>query len=812
MGWLTPTLLILLLLLSTLLLLALPTSVADHLSISSAPSSPLSPSLATDDPSSPAAVTDAFTAFVNDVSSAASPSPLFSSDEPLGSRLPPTLSSPHFGRSSTADGLAGVSVSVSNNVQITVDGQRLRTSSLPLSTTSLPSSFPTPDTSEPNLTPDTPLPHLGSSVGVGGASGRRPPPIPLTLVDDHNRPIARGFFKSSEVDERTTMDRRGPPDRLGVGVGAGGGGGGGIGGSAGGGGGGTDVRDQVGTGMIGLDRLSSAPTGGVHLAITDEHGAVISHGTYVPDGADQPPHPTTAAPQPLSSTGAPPTITSSPPISSGSSSFPTWHYTRPPCYDNEYDTSDCERYPHPHHPTRRDDGEPALLPSSDFSTFTPYHAQSVLHSRTAHPRRAVIVPESIVDFAKSDVTMSVTPSLASLPPVPPFIARPQSAASAVAATVRSGLPPSDTPAPQAPLEAAEVPSPEGDPTQFRTLSEFDEEGGGAQEEEERTLEDEEDEEELEDEEAEDAEERNEVGVFLVQQVTVPLWALTELPPLATPLPLSTNPLASPVFRPIVTSITTPIFGIGTAQTTSALLGLAPSGSAGLPSGLSNTIVAALPTAPEFGFGLLGRLGAVGVGAAGGVGGTSTVVGAGQAGATATLADVAALSQGSGLGVRAALIGAQPTGVQTPFGLVGTVRLTPVTNPVEVGGVTAEVGGVGMAVETLRGVMVGRVVGARGVGLGGVRGRGSGGRVGQVGGGGKVAGGAGAGRGRNGAVGASARGSGVQTGAGPVRAGSRPGVSGGTPGRGEGGARGVGGRAGGGGRGRGGHAGGHGGGH
>ena len=242
-----------------------------------------------------------------------------------------------------------------------------------------------------------------------------------------------------------------------------------------------------------------------------------------------------------------------------------WHYTRPPCFDNEFDTSDCARYPQREAGEKEGEGggEPALLPSTGL-TFTPSHALTILHSRTPHPRRAVVVPQSTIDYASSDVTLSLSPSLANLPPVPPFVARPQSAASAVATTVRAGLPPSEVPAPLAPVIEPELPLAEEPPTPLSsapslrpmtrgrvTAVEEEEEGEGEGE---REGEGDVDEEE-EGGEGEDA--AAGVGIFLVQQVVVPLWAISVVPPLTSPLPLSTNPLASPVFRPVVTALTVP---------------------------------------------------------------------------------------------------------------------------------------------------------------------------------------------------------------------------------------------------------------
>ena len=75
----------------------------------------------------------------------------------------------------------------------------------------------------------------------------------------------------------------------------------------------------------------------------------------------------------------------------------------------------------------------------------------------------------------------------------------------------------------------------------------------------------------------------------------PLWPILFLPS-------STNPLTAPAFRPIIPCLIAPMFGIGTVQPMSVLLGLVPCGSARLPSGVVSHTVAAVPTAPEWGTG------------------------------------------------------------------------------------------------------------------------------------------------------------------------------------------------------------------
>ena len=253
MSW-TPSLLLITLLLPLLLGLALPSSLADP------PPSPSSPSSATDGlahlpPPPTIAGTDPFAVFADDLSPSTSPSPLLPSDEvgATGALRSPTVGASRVGRSSAPDAAAGVSVSVNNNVEINIDGHRLRPSisSAPSTSSSL-TSAPAPDSSEPLFTPEVPPLRLGSSVGVGGASGRRPPPIPLTLVDDSGRSIARGFFKPTEVAQRISLDTGAPLNRLGLGIG--GGGRGDDGGSG----------DQIGTGTMRLDRLTSTQPGGVH--------------------------------------------------------------------------------------------------------------------------------------------------------------------------------------------------------------------------------------------------------------------------------------------------------------------------------------------------------------------------------------------------------------------------------------------------------------------------------------------------------------------------------------------------------------------
>ena len=486
---------------------------------------------------------------------------------------------------------AGVAVSVNNNVEINLDGRRLRSSSPSLSTSDSPITLPTPLNVSP-LSPasfpsDTAPPRLGSSVGVGGAVGSAPP-VPLTLVDDNNRPIARGFFqptntpqpqqeglRDSDSADRVnggTFGRRGLRERLGVGLN-----------------GGSRGTEDAGDGGGG---------NGMSIAITDENGDVVSRGRYFADSST-PSLTSTSPPLTLrapSSTGSAPTH----PVSTPSASIQQ-PQSLPPlrCWGNEYDDVHCPLPTSPYYQGGGQEGnEEEGGPSSGY-VHTPYHAKTVFRSRTSHPRRVVVVPQSFVDFAKSDVTMSLSPSLASYPPVPPFMARPQSAAAAIAETVRV------EPAEGVPLGAPTLVSPVSPPvirapaavpidptaTQFVTLGVEEEESGEANG----------------TEEGDTGEDLSPAALFfLLQVVDIPLWAVTVLP---EPSPLSANPLYSPVPRPVTATPTTPIFGVGTAQTTAAVLGLAPSGSAGLPSGLENTVVASPPTSPEFnGIGLIAQLG------------------------------------------------------------------------------------------------------------------------------------------------------------------------------------------------------------
>ena len=249
-------------------------------------------------------------------------------------------------------------------------------------------------------------------------------------------------------------------------------------------------------------------------------------------------------------------------------------------------------------------------------------------------------------------------------------------------------------------------------------------------------------------------------------ITVPLSAVSVLPTTSYPPPSvfpglfpQTSPATAPNIRvapSAATPLTSPLFALGTSQTPAAFLGTAPSGDAGLPSGLANSVIAQVPTTGELfsPLGLLGALRGAGVSTAAGVGagsGLTAFVTPGQAGSTLAPADLGSLAQGSGLTALAAELGSTPSAAATtPFGLVGgiiagsqlgAVGALPAATTGSLGifgasntaPATMAAAALGLSSPSLRGGNVGvldpstgramTAAGMRGVGASGVRGRG-----------------------------------------------------------------------------------------
>ena len=177
-------------------------------------------------------------------------------------------------------------------------------------------------------------------------------------------------------------------------------------------------------------------------------------------------------------------------------------------------------------------------------------------------------------------------------------------------------------------------------------------------------------------------------------ITVPLSAVSVLPltsfppPSAEPSFFTPGPstAAPPISTPLVPAVTvggtaslgsSPLFALGTGQTPAAFLNSAPSGGAGLPSGLSNSVVAQVPTGGEFfsPLGLVSQLRGNGIASAAGAttNALSVFVTPGQANSNLSPAGLGALAQNSGLTSLATRLGSSPSTPSTSsLGLVGGI--------------------------------------------------------------------------------------------------------------------------------------------
>ena len=221
----------------------------------------------------------------------------------------------------------------------------------------------------------------------------------------------------------------------------------------------------------------AAPSGGVEIALTDGAGTVVGSGTYFPHnptGAAQPTSPLglTRIPvpqqqqqpqqlplqQPAANRAQSQQAASHPaaPSTAGTVAADRAGTTVSPrivrCYDNQDDSAYCHHVPLTDKAAisslRRHLIDTQLTPASHSHILTTgdeaANENSRLHDGDVPPRRAVIEPQHTILYSKADITQSLAPSLGVFPPVPPFMARPQSATAEVqkqaAAAAETGAP------------------------------------------------------------------------------------------------------------------------------------------------------------------------------------------------------------------------------------------------------------------------------------------------------------------------------------------------------------------------------------
>ena len=274
--------------------------------------------------------------------------------------------------------------------------------------------------------------------------------IPLTLVDQRNRVVARGVFQQSgESAVPATVSQL--PAAL----------------SADGGGSGRDALNQLADelsarlaqrigGRMAQD-ANAAPSGGVEIALTDSAGRVVGVGTYFPHNPSQLEQssasglssPQQQLPTPQQSQQQQVTDTLQLPAAvnpagqnraaqqPGARTSRTSSQTVQWCYGNPYDSIHCRPVPHNgksylHRHSRLVDTQ--LLPATS-PIYTTDEEAAIERSRSpyypASPRMVVIEPQHTTLYAAADITQSLATSLAVFPPVAPFMARPRSAAAEV---------------------------------------------------------------------------------------------------------------------------------------------------------------------------------------------------------------------------------------------------------------------------------------------------------------------------------------------------------------------------------------------
>ena len=302
--------------------------------------------------------------------------------------------------------------------------------------------------------------------------------LPLTLVDERNRLVARGGFQEQpESAPRYTASQpsalppaAGGPAVVEYGEGTGRGVGARevvdrlldylsarLGQRIGGSGAGVGVGARVGGGgaLAAADNANTAQTGGVEIALTDAAGRVVGAGTYFPHSAPVTAQPPLVGPggqqsqQQQQSTQPPPmTDAIQAPVTHPTARLPQQQniVPSPPsvspavthCYGNEYDSFYCRSTPHS---SKKSIGRHHYLPDTEFlpatsPIYTTDEEAAVERSRSpyypASPGMVVVEPQRPTLYSDSDITQSLATSLAVFPPVAPFMARPRSAAAAVA--------------------------------------------------------------------------------------------------------------------------------------------------------------------------------------------------------------------------------------------------------------------------------------------------------------------------------------------------------------------------------------------